>query len=191
MKMLYSFPLPYPESNAAVVHRVRTHPFVRTGALLSVKNQHGGLKLYGVVDKHLEMVEELILVVGTGQEVPSQLIDRLVMIDSVLLCDNKFGYSVYYVAPEIVTCEFNGAPLKTVVINVNYDDPDIEDFFSVIQSFADRSKSAVSVNVEAAKEYLETLTIKIFKSGFEKSDEYKEFLSFIHGSDLVESLKFR
>lgn len=191
MKMQYSFNLPYPENTDAVVHRLKTHPFVRTGALLSVKNQHGHLKLYGVVDKTLEEVEELILVVGTGKEVPSYLIDRLVMVDSVLLSDEKFGYSVYYVTPEGAAVEFDGQPIKTVEISVNYDDSDIDGFFSAVQSFADRSRKYVSVNVEAAKEDVETLTIKIFKAGFDKSQAYKEFLSFIHESDVVESLSFK
>lgn len=73
------------------------HPFVNGHRCLSVVNQGGTPKIYGLVDTHQEMRQVRFLIIGTNHEVPEELIDRLHLVGSVLLSDGRYGHHVYYI----------------------------------------------------------------------------------------------
>lgn len=85
-------------TNQQVSHiSIETHPLQLPTEILGVVNQNGQVKIHGIVDVNQAKTIEEFLIVGTGGTVPSELLQRLYRVGTVLLSDNRFGYHVYYV----------------------------------------------------------------------------------------------
>jgi hypothetical protein len=95
----HSFPVEVsPESfKRPFIFAADAHPFVNGHRSLSVVNQHGLVKIYGLVDTHQEMRVARFLIIGTNHEVPEEIIDRVHLVGPVLLADGRFGHHVYYI----------------------------------------------------------------------------------------------
>jgi hypothetical protein len=87
-----------PKDGLAKVFSLKTRPLDRPH-LLSVVNQGGKIKIHAVVDETKAMVKTQFLVVGTGNSIPEDLIDRITKIGQVILDDGQFGYHFYLITP--------------------------------------------------------------------------------------------
>lgn len=73
------------------------HPFMNGHRSLSVVNQHGVVKIYGLVDTHQEERLARFLIIGTNHEVPEELVDQLRLVGPVMMSDGRYGMHVYYI----------------------------------------------------------------------------------------------
>lgn len=99
MYVQHSFPVEAsPEAfKTPFIFETESHPFVRGHRTLSVVNQHGKVKIYGLVDAHFETQTQRFLIIGTNHKVPEELIDQLRLVGPVLLADGRYGHHVYYI----------------------------------------------------------------------------------------------
>ena len=97
--MQHSFPVEASSQSfkRPFIFEADAHPFVNGHRSLSVVNQHGTPKIYGLVDTHQEVRRVRFLILGTGHEVPEEIVDRLHFLGSILLSDGRYGHHVYYV----------------------------------------------------------------------------------------------
>lgn len=95
----HSFPVEVsPESfKRPFIFAADAHPFVNGHRSLSVVNQHGLVKIYGLVDTHQEVRVARFLIIGTSHEVPEELVDQLCLIGPVMMTDGRYGMHVYYI----------------------------------------------------------------------------------------------
>lgn len=95
----HSFPVEAsPESfKRPFIFAADAHPFVNGHLSLSVVNQHGLVKIYGLVDTHQEMRVARFLIIGTNHEVPEELVDQLRLVGPVMMSDGRYGMHVYYI----------------------------------------------------------------------------------------------
>lgn len=73
--------------------------------LMGAVNQAGKLKVHTLVDTCREKAEHEFLVVGTGRSIPEEYTSRLIRLNSLLFSDGQFGYTIYYLMPEVKDLE--------------------------------------------------------------------------------------
>lgn len=97
--VLHSFPLEASTEDfrRPFIFEANAHPFMHGHLNLSLVNQHGRIKIYGLVDTSQELRLTRFLIMGTNHEVPEEIIDRIHLVGTVLLCDGRFGHHVFYI----------------------------------------------------------------------------------------------
>lgn len=87
-----------PESfKSPFIFETEAHPFVNGHQALSVVNQHGKIKIFGLVDAKQASRPVRFLIIGTGHKVPKGIGDRLRLVGPVMLSDGQYGQHVYYI----------------------------------------------------------------------------------------------
>lgn len=96
--MQYAYSPNRPKDGCPKVFNLKMKPIYRP-ELMSVVNQGGKIKIHAVVDDAKAMVKTQFLVVGTGNHIPEDLVDRISKIGQVIIDDGQFGYHYYLVTP--------------------------------------------------------------------------------------------
>jgi hypothetical protein len=96
--MQYAYSPNRPKDGCYKVFSLKMKPIHRP-ELMSVVNQGGKIKIHAVVDDAKAMIKTQFMVVGTGNAIPEDLVDRITKIGQVILDDGQFGYHFYLVGP--------------------------------------------------------------------------------------------
>lgn len=182
----YSYELPAPRSGQDKIYTFNAEAFVKPDEFLSVVNQYGKAKLHAVVDTTTEKVEKKILIIGTGQSIPDDLINRISKIGTLNFGDGQFGYHYYLVQEESV--DF----YKKIVISKrrDADEFDFEGLRISVVQFAANYSAYIEIfeesEVDSEEDDYVTIKLKHKESKFEQTPEFKDFILNLYSSDLAD-----
>jgi hypothetical protein len=130
-----SFDLKYPKTSAFTTFTVRANALVRPEDFLNVVIKHGSLKMYGLVDKATPEIDHTFFMVGTGQAIPGEIIDRLFHVASFLLSDQNYGYHIYGLKAEAPAGEVKPYKFIEISFKLNADPTEVSEQMSRVHDF--------------------------------------------------------
>jgi hypothetical protein len=181
----HAYELSIPSRNETItIQSINTNSLFKPTELMGVVSQHGRIKIHAVVDLHTDDSEELFLVVGTGNRIPGEYADRLFRLGTVLINDDRHGYTVYWIKHKEESIS------ETIVIKL------------VLSSSIDAIDAAELANtikngdfIVSAKEDVSCdglfINVTIALSDWEDHENRGVILSFLHDSPYVSGVSIR
>lgn len=182
----YSYELPTPRGKQDKIYTFNAPEFVKSNDFLSVVNQYGKPKLYAVVDTATETTEKQILIIGTGQSIPDDLVNRISKIGTLNFSDGQFGYHYYLIQEDQV--EF----YKKIVISrrKGVDELDFEGLRISVVRFSASYSAYIELfegsHIDSDEDDCLVIRLKHRELKFEQTPEFKDFILNIYSSDLAD-----
>lgn len=180
----HAYVIPTPKKGEKTkLHRIKSGPFHRDHELLDLVNQGGKIKLHALVDEELPVGTVEVLVVGTGNEVPDDLIDRIQKIGSLLINDGQFGYHYYLVSP----AEGEAFGGNEVLITIKFDDRkgDASDLEDTITQF---NSALHAFGMTLSFEGDDTIVLTFRHPGVRQTREFKQLMGELYAQTMVTSV---
>lgn len=164
------------------------HPFVNGHQSLSVVNQHGKIKIFGLVDAKQPSRPVRFLIIGTGHKVPKGIGDRLRLVGPVMLSDGQYGQHVYYIddyAEEdraVAPSRFNatsigfGLGLSSQKAGLGV--------LTFVHEVCNRHRGRIQY--EADRNDISAFKVIIIDSSFREEPDYEALLSSLYDEPIVE-----
>lgn len=161
---------------------------VKPKEFMHVVNKHGKIKIHALVDTHSAETEKQVVIVGTGNYVGEEIINKLVHIGSLTFSDGQYGYHFYLISDEPETQDDFYKQIK-VEFHDSTDQDDFEAMRAEILSFVVSKPQYMDFSeIDARNNGSSVITVKLKnkESGFEKTSVFRDFILNLSESDLVD-----
>jgi hypothetical protein len=171
--------------------QIESHPFQHPKELLGFVNQNSVLKVYGIIDENQPKVLTEFVMVGTGATIPSEIIDRLFRVDSVLL-EGRFGYHLYLLQdprgiPEEgsdigITAKFK----VEITLDQSADVSETEELMGYLETFCSAHKGVMRLHAENLVNG--SVEIHGYNESFRHDQVFHNFMGHLYKSSVVDNV---
>ncbi|MFK4132192.1 hypothetical protein ACI2KR_07855 [Pseudomonas luteola] len=183
-----SFIAPTPTINGVRLFTIEAHDFIRPKELMSAVNQREKIKIHCLTDTSTPIRPRQFMLVGTGDWIPEEMIDRIYHVASLTLEDGKFGYHLYGVDEGLVKDKKAFKKLE-VLFDDNGDSDEIEEVKGRIMDVIFDNSS--NIQIESMTNTNAVALLYDQEDEFDWSSEFRDLRDMLEDSPAVVSVSIR